>query len=125
MIHTEGLTHIHFAVRDLDRSLRFYQQAFGMQELFREGELVFLQTPAGHDCITLHGDPDHELEPGNSGGIAHFGFNLTGGSTVEGAIAEVEAAGGSIVSRGAHGPGATYVYIADPDGYVIELMGGD
>src|SRR5262249_51881089 len=70
MIHTGGLTHIHFAVRDLDRSLRFYQQAFGMQELSREGELIFLQTPAGDDCITLHGDPHHELEPGKSGGIA-------------------------------------------------------
>ena len=47
MIHTEGLTHIHFAVSDLDRSLRFYQQAFGMRELFRvEPDMVFLQTPA-------------------------------------------------------------------------------
>jgi len=124
MIHTEGLTHIHFAVSDLDRSLRFYQQAFGMRELFRVGpDMVFLQTPAGHDCITLHADPGHELGTGKSGGIAHFGFTLTGESTVAGAIAEVEAAGGSLVSRGEHSPGAPYAYVSDPDGYVIELMG--
>jgi len=124
MIHTGGLTHIHFAVRDLDRSLHFYQQAFGMRELFRAGpDLVFLQTPAGHDMITLHADPDHQLEPGKSGGIAHFGFNLTGDSTIPGAIAEVEAAGGSLLSQGEHDPGQAYAYIADPDGYVSELMG--
>jgi catechol 2,3-dioxygenase-like lactoylglutathione lyase family enzyme len=124
MIHTEGLTHIHFAVSDLDRSLRFYQQAFGMRELFRVGsDMVFLQTPAGHDCITLHADPGHELETGKSGGIAHFGFTLTSESTVAGAIAEVEAVGGSLVSRGEHSPGAPYAYVSDPDGYVIELMG--
>ena len=31
MIKTEGLTHIHLVVRDLDRSLRFYQQVFGVK----------------------------------------------------------------------------------------------
>ncbi len=124
MIHTSGLTHIHFAVSDLDRALRFYQQAFGMRELFSEGaEMVFLQSPGGHDVITLHADPQHEMEPGQSGGIAHFGFNLTGDSTVTGAIAEVVAAGGALVSQGEHGPGAPYAYVSDPDGYVIELMG--
>lgn len=124
MIHTAGLTHIHFAVSDLDRSLRFYQQAFGMHELFRAGpDMVFLQTPAGHDVITLHADPNHELAPGQSGGIAHFGFNLIGDSTIAGAIAEIEAAGGSLVSQGEHEPGEAYAYVADPDGYVIELMG--
>ena len=35
MIKTEGLTHIHLVVRDIDRSLRFYQDAFSMKERFR------------------------------------------------------------------------------------------
>ncbi len=125
MIQTSGLSHIHFAVRDLDQSLRFYQQAFGMKELFRAGpELVFLQTPGGNDTITLHADPGHKLEPGKSGGIAHFGFNLVGNEPLDHAVAEITAAGGSLVSRGEHGPGSAYAYVADPDGYVIELMAG-
>jgi predicted enzyme related to lactoylglutathione lyase len=37
------------------------------------------------------------------------------------AIAEVEHAGGRVISRGEHGPGHPFVYLADPDGYVIEL----
>jgi catechol 2,3-dioxygenase-like lactoylglutathione lyase family enzyme len=85
--------------------------------------MVFLQTPGGRDMITLHGDPAGKLQPGKSGGIAHFGFNLAGDSTLDAAVAEMEAAGGSLVSRGEHGPGSGYAYVADPDGYVIELMG--
>ncbi|HTE86567.1 MAG TPA: VOC family protein [Dehalococcoidia bacterium] len=125
MIHTRGLAHIHFAVGDLQRSLHFYQQAFGMRELFRAGpDLVFLQSPGGSDTIALHADPGHKLEPGKSGGIAHFGFNLVGDEPLDDAVSEVEAAGGSLVSRGEHGPRSAYVYVADPDGYVIELMAG-
>lgn len=30
-------------------------------------------------------------------------------------------AGGRLVKRGEHAPGAPYAYVADPDGYLIEL----
>jgi catechol 2,3-dioxygenase-like lactoylglutathione lyase family enzyme len=36
MIRTQGLTHIHLMVRDLDRALTFYQRVFGLEERFRE-----------------------------------------------------------------------------------------
>jgi len=46
MIETEGLTHIHLVVRDLNRSVRFYRAVFGMAERFRVGpNMVFLSTP--------------------------------------------------------------------------------
>ena len=37
MIKTQGLTHIHLVVQDLDKSLRFYESVFGMEEQFRDG----------------------------------------------------------------------------------------
>jgi catechol 2,3-dioxygenase-like lactoylglutathione lyase family enzyme len=119
MIETEGLTHIHLRVRDLDRSLRFYQQAFGMEERFRDGDLVFLNTPGSQDLITLN--PDHEGLAGQSGGIEHFGFRLKPGVDHDEAVEAVEAAGGRLIRRGEHAPGEPFAYVADPDGYVIEL----
>ena len=121
MIRTRGLTHIHLIVRDMDRSLRFYRSVFGMRESFRvSDELVFLNTPGSKDIITLHEDSDAADVAGTSGGIAHFGFTLIK-SDLDAAIKEVKKAGGKFLERGEHSPGTPYAYVADPDGYVIEL----
>jgi catechol 2,3-dioxygenase-like lactoylglutathione lyase family enzyme len=123
MIRTEGLTHIHLRVSDLDRSLAFYKRVFGLEEMFREGpNMVFLRTPGRRDTITLNEDPDQDkARAGDSGGIAHFGFRLADDADLELAIQEVRAAGGTLVRRGEHSPGEPYAYVTDPDGYVIEL----
>lgn len=123
MIRTQGLTHIHLVVRDLDRSLAFYKRVFGLEERFREGRgMVFLNTPTSQDLITLNEDPDEAQMAGVNGGVNHFGFRLTKGSDLDAAVAEVEAAGGTLVKRGEHAPGVAFVYIRDPDGYLIELL---
>ena len=94
MIQTQGLTHIHLVVRDLDRALAFYTRVFGLEERFREGRcMVFLNTPASGDLITLNEDP-----------------------------AEARLAGGTLVERGEYAPGVPFVYVRDPDGYLIELL---
>jgi catechol 2,3-dioxygenase-like lactoylglutathione lyase family enzyme len=121
-IRTHGLYHIHLVVRDLERSLRFYRGVFGMEERFRSGpRMVFLNTPGSGDLVTLNEDPAEADRAGTSGGVAHFGLRLDAKTDLDHAIAEVEAAGGRLVSRGEHAPGIRYAYVADPDGYVIEL----
>jgi catechol 2,3-dioxygenase-like lactoylglutathione lyase family enzyme len=122
VIKTEGLTHIHLVVRDLDRSLAFYQQAFGMEERFRDGpNLVFVGTPGRGDSITLNQSASDRALAGNSGGVAHFGFRRVDGQDLDDAIAEIERAGGRLLERGEHALGVPYAYVEDPDGYVIEL----
>ena len=122
MIRTQGLTHIHLAVRNLERSLDFYRGVFGMEERFRDGpQMVFLNTPGSRDLITLNEDPQAMDNAGVSGGIAHFGFRLEDVGDIDVAIAQVEACGGRLVRRGEHAPGHPYAYVSDPDGYVIEL----
>ena len=122
MIRTHGLTHIHLVVRDLERSLRFYKGVFGMEERFRDGpNMVFLNTPGSQDLITINEDPAEARLAGVHGGVAHFGFRLAKSADLDAAIREVEAAGGKLIRRGEHGPGITFAYIEDPDGYVIEL----
>lgn len=122
MIRTQGLTHIHLVVCDLERSLRFYQDVFGMEERFRDGpKMVFLNTPGSQDLITLNEDPAEARLAGVNAGVAHFGFRLADPADVDAAIKAVEAAGGKLIRRGEHAPGKSFAYIADPDGYVIEL----
>jgi catechol 2,3-dioxygenase-like lactoylglutathione lyase family enzyme len=122
MIATEGITHIHLAVSDMERSLNFYRIVFGMEELFREGpDLVFLHTPGGNDTLTLNEDPSLRDRAGDSGGIQHFGFRLVDKHELDRAIEEVESRGGRFVRRGEHAPGHPFAYVTDPDGYTIEL----
>ncbi len=121
MIKTRGLTHIHLMVRDLQRSLSFYQTVFGMKERFRAGgELVFLNTPGSNDVFALHQAAENE-PTGVNGSILHFGLQLVNKSELDVAIAEVEAAGGTMNKRGEFAPGIPFAYVADPDGYEIEL----
>jgi catechol 2,3-dioxygenase-like lactoylglutathione lyase family enzyme len=122
MIRTEGLTHIHLVVRDIDRSVRFYTSVFGMKEQFRVGpHMVFLSTPGSRDLITLNQNPQEAKLAGVNGGVDHFGFRLASPSDFDAAVTEIESAGGALVSRGEHSPGVPYVYVKDPDGYVIEF----
>ena len=120
MIRTLGLTHVQLRVSDLARSVRFYKDAFGMEEQFREGDQVFLRTPGAQDTITLNGEANSSSIDGGAG-IEHLGFRRAQGQDLDDAIREAQAAGGKLVERGAHAPGKPFAYIADPDGYLIEL----
>jgi catechol 2,3-dioxygenase-like lactoylglutathione lyase family enzyme len=114
VIETEGLTHLHIFVSELDRSLRFYGEVFGFEEMFRDGpKMVFLRPPNSSDTITLHELPE---KAGTAGGVDHYGFRLVDKSHLDRAITEVQRAGGSLVERGQHTSGESYAYVLDPDG---------
>ncbi len=116
MVKARRLYHINLNVSDIERSVRFYQKAFGLVENFRQGpRMVFLSPQGADDVITLH-----QTEPVGPQGVAHFGFRIEGGS-LDDAVAAVVAAGGKFLSKGQHAPGVLYAYVQDPDGYVIEL----
>jgi catechol 2,3-dioxygenase-like lactoylglutathione lyase family enzyme len=118
MVQTYGLTHINLAVRDMARSLRFYELVFGLCEYARGDGLVHTQAPGRHDILTFV--EDHGTA-GTVGGIAHFGFRLVDPDDIDRAVAEVESAGGRLLRRGEFAPGLPYAYVADPDGYEIEI----
>ena len=69
----------------------------------------FLQLPETEDVITLH-------EVGRATVVEHFGLLRQEGVDLDGAIAEIEAAGGRLIQRGEHAPGVAYAYDADPTG---------
>jgi catechol 2,3-dioxygenase-like lactoylglutathione lyase family enzyme len=118
MVKTYGLTHLSLAVQDVDRSVRFYQEVFGVEPYWREEHVVHVRTPGNHDVITFEQKAEGA---GESGGIAHFGFRLTDPKDIEDAVREVERAGGRLLRRGEFAPGYPYAYVSDPDGYEVEI----
>ncbi|HXQ15948.1 MAG TPA: VOC family protein [Caulobacteraceae bacterium] len=115
-----GFNHLHLNVRDLARSIGFYKAAFGLKVKFSAGPDLIFMTPAdGGHSLALHLVGADE-PVGMAGGFQHFGFKLNA-SDHDRAIEQVERAGGSLVSRGKHDGKYPYAYVADPDGYVIEL----
>ena len=120
-----GIRHVHLLVADHDRAIGFYRDVFGMEERFRDGPIVFLGTPDGGDSLALHlATTDDERERvGQQGGWEHFGIHLPDRSArgIDAAVQRAQEAGGRLLDRGEHAPGVHYAYVADPDGYAIEL----
>jgi len=63
----------------------------------------------------------HSSGAGESRGIAHFGFRLVSPEDIDAAVDEIERAGGKLLQRGEFCPGCPYAYVADPDGYEVEI----
>ncbi|MGH9324886.1 MAG: VOC family protein [Vicinamibacteria bacterium] len=118
MIRTHGLTHINLAVRDLERSLQFYAEVFGVKEYYRDDASIQVQGPGSHDVIAFEKD---DRAAGTLGGISHFGFRLVDAADIDSAVAAVERAGGKLLRRGEFAPGYPFAYVTDPDGYEIEV----
>ena len=102
----------------LNVHLRFYEQVFGLREYGRGDGLIHTQAAGRHDILTIAEDPSMA---GAVGGVAHFGFRLVDPNDIDRAITEVERAGGRLLRRGEFAPGLPYAYVADPDGYEIEI----
>ena len=117
MINTYGLSHINLEVGDIDVSLRFYQDMFGVKEYFRDENSVQVLGPGDKDVIAF---VKSEMA-GKSGGISHFGFRLKNAEDINQAIETAKAVGATIVKTGEFAPGYPYLYVLDPDGYEIEI----
>jgi catechol 2,3-dioxygenase-like lactoylglutathione lyase family enzyme len=134
----KGLFHTHLVVSNLQKSLKFYTGLFGMEKIdFQDGTLVFLTTPGRDDLLALNPggkwgypegcakeNPREEGLAGVQGGVAHFGYMLPSLEDYERAIANVTEFGGRLVVRCDHGGAVSHTYLADPDGYIVEIQYG-
>ena len=117
-VPTYGFTHIALAVSSVDRSSRFYQDVFGLVEVYRQDGFAQLQTPGARDVFVLEED---SARAGKIGGVAHFGFRLKSPDDIDRARQAVERAGGTIRETGEFVPGEPYLFALDPDGYEFEI----
>ena len=103
MIRTFGLTHVALAVKDVHRSLLFYQQVLGVVPVYQQESFVQVQTPGSRDVIVFEEGPGLAAAPG--GGIRHFGFRLIDPADIDRAAEAVEQAGGTVIDKGEFCPG--------------------
>ena len=116
---TYGLTHLAITVKDIDRTLRFYQHVFDMEVMYRHDNFLQLTTPGCQDILVF--EKGDETIFGNSGSIKHFGFRLKDPKDIGYMENKVKEAGGTIIEAGEFVPGSPYVFFKDPDGYEIEI----
>ncbi len=115
---TYGLTHIAIAVKDLDRTLTFYQQVFEVKLMYSDDSFLQVNTPGSDDIIVFE---KKEAADGESGGISHFGFRLRKAEDIHEMEERIKNAGGTITGKGEFVPGEPYIFFKDPDGYTVEV----
>lgn len=127
MATIRSLDHFVLRVRDLDRSIEFYQGLLGLGvegiEEHRRGARSFVSLRIGESLLDLVPDPAYDPAAAESGGFLHFCVTL---ADLAGTIRELRAAQVTflhdepVARTGARGVGPS-IYVQDPDGYVVEL----
>jgi predicted enzyme related to lactoylglutathione lyase len=115
---TYGLTHIAIAVKDLNRTLSFYQKVFDVEVMYQQDDFLQVTTPGSNDIIVFE---KKKAEYGKTGGIVHFGFRLREAKDIDEMANRVKAAGGKIIDKGEFVPGEPYIFFKDPDDYEVEV----
>jgi lactoylglutathione lyase len=131
MAHTFRYLHTMLRVGDLERSIRFYTEIFGMQVLRRR------DVPEGKYTLVFLGYGPEEthtvLELTYNYGVDHYDLG-TGYGHIAIAVSDIHATAEALRAAGAKitrepGPvkfGTTLIaFVEDPDGYKIELIQRD
>lgn len=116
---TYGLTHIALAVTNLNQTKNFYCNVFDMEVMYDTSDFIQLTTPGSNDILVF--EKSETVQSSKTGGIAHFGFRLKKPGDINEMARRVELHGGKIKERGEFVPGSPYIFLKDPDGYVVEI----
>ena len=118
------LLHTRYRVNDLERTVKFYREVLGLQELRRHksprgSELVFLKAPESEELIEICHFPGSEpvaVQPD----LTHLAFAVDSLAEFARHLAKhgLKFSDGPITS----GTGTTFAFIDAPEGYEIELI---
>ncbi|MGE5596436.1 MAG: VOC family protein [Hyphomicrobiales bacterium] len=126
---TTGVSHVSLTVSDLDRSIPFYEKAFGLATLFRgrndtEGfEVAYLAEPSSGLLIGL---TRHDaVDPGQFNprltGLDHFSIGVPDRAAVDAWARHLDEAGIEHEPPVEQPPFGTGMTFKDPDGIALEV----
>lgn len=143
---TYASSHVGICVADIDRSIRFYCDGLGF-ELAERHELssdempgldrslevagplklisqMITSGPMKIELLAYPGRPAQGTPSQSRGllGLTHLSFNV---EQVDTAAKRLEKLGGTILDETRSENGIVLLFLADPDGTRVELMGGD
>lgn len=113
-----ALDHTAVNCSDIEKSRRFYSEAIGLTEIERpEFDFAGVWYGMGGDQ-QLHLIEQKDLAPSKSRINHHFAFRV---ADVEATRRELESRGVRIIMANGRPDGVSQIFIADPDGYIIEF----
>ena len=113
-------------VRDYERSKRFYTEGLGL-EVLKEGtsentggKWATLRSPDGKTALEINWYPagEHATPYANGSELDHLGVSA---EDIDAAVAHLQTHGAKVVLD--RRPAAKEVFVTDPDGIWIELLG--
>lgn len=118
------LLHTRYRVNDLERTVKFYKEVLGLEEVRRHksprgSELVFMKAPESEETIELCYFPDSGPVQVQTD-LTHLAFEVD-------SLAEFEKHLHSLGLKYSDGPhikenGSGFAFVDAPEGYEIELM---
>ncbi|MDX3906229.1 MAG: VOC family protein [Pigmentiphaga sp.] len=122
-----GVDHLVLKVSDIDRTVAFYESVLGLRVERIFDKIHLRQVRCGANLIDLIAlQPGETLPPPDRRGIEHFCLSIEADmdALLESLRAmQIDIIRGPMEVYGARGFGSS-IYIADPDGYEIELKVG-
>ncbi len=115
------LRHIALSVRDLARSQKFFEDAFGMKKVGNGAHGVYMSDGTINVALLdRKGQPDSDAVPEPFYGVLHFGMWV---DDTDETLEKVKQAGGAYLSGNASDNPNTFfeVKCTDPDGTVFDL----
>ena len=129
MPQLDGIVETALYVEDLERSVKFYQQLFGLETLGSDQRFHAFSVAAHHVLLLFRkGGSNQPMElpggvipPHNGGGTIHIGFSISP-ETVSEWEAKLASNGVAIESKMSWPRGGLSLYFRDPDGHLLELL---
>jgi catechol-2,3-dioxygenase len=116
-VHVTGFSELTLEARDLAALARFYKECFGLSELSRDSDRIWL---AAGDRARLGLWAPGTKEFGDEGGAhVHFAFTVEPG-TLDDLAAHLRQRGVDVEGPLAHDGGDRSLYARDPEGNVVE-----